>query len=59
LRLAGHGRDAANPARRSRYSADIEVVGENVERVLRNARRMFTLFYAELEAIYRPFSGVT
>ena len=38
---------------------DIEVVGENFEGVLRNAGRTFTPFNAELEAIYRPFSGVT
>ena len=38
---------------------DIEVVGENFEGTLRNAGRTFTPFNAELEAIWRPFSGVT
>jgi quinohemoprotein ethanol dehydrogenase len=38
---------------------DIEVVGESFVGVLRNAGRTFTPFNAELEAIWRPFSGVT
>jgi len=38
---------------------DIEVVGEDFEGTLRNAGRTFTPFNAELEAIWRPFSGVT
>ena len=38
---------------------DIDVVGEDFEGVLRNAGRTFTPFNAELEAIWRPFSGVT
>jgi alcohol dehydrogenase (cytochrome c) len=38
---------------------DIDVVGENFEGILRNAGRTFTPFNAELEAIWRPFSGVT
>src|SRR5690606_5194958 len=35
------------------------VVGEHFEGILRNAGRTFTPFNNELEAIWRPFSGVT
>jgi alcohol dehydrogenase (cytochrome c) len=38
---------------------DIEVVGENFKGLLRNAGKTFTPFNAQLEAIWRPFSGVT
>lgn len=38
---------------------DIEVVGEDFEGVLRNAGRTFTPFNADVEGIWRPFSGVT
>jgi alcohol dehydrogenase (cytochrome c) len=38
---------------------DVETVNENFEGVLRNRARTFTPFNADLEAIWRPFSGVT
>ena len=56
---ASHGGDAADSAGRPGVRHDIEVVGENFEGILRNAGRTFTPFNAELEAIWRPFSGVT
>lgn len=38
---------------------DVEVVGEDFEGILRNRARTFTPFNADLEAIWRPFSGIT
>jgi len=38
---------------------EIDVVGEHFEGILRNAGRTFTPFNNEVEAIWRPFSGVT
>ncbi|WP_428100067.1 PQQ-binding-like beta-propeller repeat protein [Candidatus Rariloculus sp.] len=38
---------------------DVDVVGEDFEGILRNGARTFTPFNAEVEAIWRPFSGVT
>jgi quinohemoprotein ethanol dehydrogenase len=38
---------------------DVDAVGEAFEGVLRNGARTFTPFNAGLEAVWRPFSGVT
>src|SRR5690606_41676221 len=38
---------------------EIDVVGEHFEGILRNAGRTFTPFNNEVEAVWRPFSGVT
>lgn len=38
---------------------DVDVVGEDFEGVLLNGARTFTPFNNEIEAIWRPFSGVT